>query len=622
MLVQALAEYADHYLAEELKDAAWETKPVPWQINITKQGKYSNITPRWTTDTSGKKPRQVAQTMRVPRSPVNRNSGEHPLLGTDDLAYVLGAGSWTSDKAADKEKAEKHHAAFIELIRSAATETGDEALASCVRFYENAEEVEKARAALDKAKAGELAVLAVGYGEPLVEREAINKFWNEHYRKEYATERVKGATGECIVSGKFGPIAITHEKIKGLSNLGGQASGVSLMSFDKEAFRSYGWEQNQNSPVSPNRALAYVLALNDLLKQEKGRRVNFAGIGFLYWLKNPDDINAIDLMDRYDPKQVKDKLVGKIRNIHLDPNRFYMVAVSGNGGRLRVHLWVDLALSEVQRNIEDWDKQLLVEYPKYSGEEPPPVRLWQLLYALDRDGKPDDHTVLSLIRRRIEGQPLGYSVLSATLAHLCHSGENEAKAKDKAGNKKSDPMSPTRLRVPIGLIRMCINDLFRQFPKKGYSEMSEGLDESCKIPAYVCGRLMAAYEDLQRTTARKSGVPINTTITDRFFSLASTCPSAAFAEIIDLGQKHLKKLRGLSGGAASGIEKRIMKISNLLQPGEKGPYPSDLSLEDQGLFALGYFHQKSRLISDATDVINGKLSQESSNQDDDKENQK
>ena len=60
-----------------------------------------------------------------------------------------------------------------------------------------------------------------------------------------------------------------------------------------------------------------------------------------------------------------------------------------------------------------------------------------------------------------------------------------------------------------------------------------------------------------------------------------------------------------------------MEINNLLQPTEKGPYPSDLSLEDQGLFALGYFHQKSRSISEANE---GKQTKETSNQDSDQEN--
>jgi CRISPR-associated protein Csd1 len=596
MLVQALAEYADHYLAEELKDAAWETKPAPWQINISQQGNFLNVTERRTTDTSGKKPRQVSMTMRVPRSPVNRNSGEHPLLGADDLAYVLGVGSWTPNKSADKEKAEKHHTAFVELIRSANKETGDEALASCVRFYENAEEVEKARAALDKAKAGELAVLAVGYGEPLVEREAVNEFWNEHYRKEYATERVKGATGECIVSGKFGPIVLTHEKIKGLSNLGGQASGVSLMSFDKEAFRSYGWEQNQNSPVSPDRALAYVLAFNDLLRS-KNRR-DRGGIAYLSWLKNPGDLDVQDMLERADPAQVARLLdfdpAAAQKDGRPDPNRFYMIGVSGNGGRLRVRYWVDRTLADVKSNLRNWFEQLRVEYPKYDGEEAPPVRFWQLLNALDREGKPEDSIILNLMRRSIEGLPLDYSVLTQILVRLRHPGKNN-NAKKVAG-KKDDPMSLSNLRVPMGLIRMCINDLFWQ--KKGVHKMSEGLDPNCAIPAYVCGRLMAEFENLQRAA---SGGEVNSSIVDRYFALASTYPAVAFPKIEVLAQKHLRKLRRDNRAAAVAIDGRLQDLHGLLVPSAEGAFPGKLSLEEQGFFALGYYHQKARSRAEAVD---------------------
>ena len=104
---------------------------------------------------------------------------------------------------------------------------------------------------------------------------------------------------------KTGAIAPTHEKIKGVSSLGGQASGVALMSFDKEAFRSYGWEQNQNSPVSPDRALAYVLALNDLLRSDKGKRKDIAGVGFLFWLREPAAFDLFDVLDPPDTDTVK-----------------------------------------------------------------------------------------------------------------------------------------------------------------------------------------------------------------------------------------------------------------------------------------------------------------------------
>lgn len=597
MLVQALAAYADRYLSEELNNAAWEIKPVPWQIGITMQGKFSGITPRWTEDTSGKKPRQVPMTMSIPRSPVPRNSGEHPLLGADDLAYVLGVGPWTSGKSTDREKAAKHHAAFVELIRKAAAETGDEALASCVRFYENEEGTEKARAALDKAKAGEVAVLATGYGEPLVDRESVQQYWQKHYDAAFA-ERVEGEPGECLISGSIGPIAPTHEKIKGLSNLGGQPSGVALMSFDKEAFRSYGWEQNRNSPVSPNRALAYVLALNDLLRSKTHRR-DRGGIAYLYWTRDPEEFNVEDLLDEPDPAQI-----GKLLDFntemafgkHPDPNRFYMAGVSGNGGRLRVRYWFDSTLIDVKKNLRNWFEQLRVEYPKYDGDAAPPARFWQLLYALDREGKPEDALVLALTRRAIEGLPLGVSVLAKSLARLRHPGDSLGAKKDSA--KKSDSMDLAKLRVPMGLIRMCVNDLLLQ--KKGVGEMSEGLDPNCALPAYVCGRLMAEFENLQRAANGE----VNSSILDRYYALASTYPAAAFPKVEALAQKHLRKLRRDNRAAAVAIDGRLQDLHNLLAPSPKGAYPGKLSIEEQGLFALGYYHQKAHSRAEATDKKN------------------
>jgi len=364
---------------------------------------------RTMTTIKGKKQVRSAVEMKVPRSPVNRNSGEHPLLGTDDIAYVLGAGPWTPDKSADKEKAEKHHEAFVALIGKAAAKTGDAALQSCVRFYANAVEVEKARNALREAKPGALVALSVG--EPLVDQEAVQQFWRSHYQREFAG-RMEGSNDECMISGKLGPIAPTHEKIKGLSSLGGRAE-VGLMSFDKPAFCSYGWEQNRNSPVSPDRALAYVLAFNNLLKQDKDQRRDRGGIGFLYWLRNPADIDVLDFLERADPQQVA-RLLDFIPSANPDPNRFYMVGVSGNGGRLRVRYWADLALTVVKQNLQDWHRQLRVEYPW----DRPPVNLWHIRYALNRDGELSGQLELALERRAIEGFALGYSMLSEALKCL------------------------------------------------------------------------------------------------------------------------------------------------------------------------------------------------------------
>lgn len=599
MFVQALAEYADNNLASALNDVAWEMKPVPWLIEISQQGTFLAVTPRMTSVQRGKKEVQVPAPMSVPRSPVNRNSGHHPLLAVDDIAYVLGVGAWTPSSEADQEKAAKHFEAFVSLTARAANQTEDPALAACARFYGSPAEVEKARTALAEAKAGSLVGLSVS--GPLVDRPAVQAFWRDHYQKAF-TGRMEGSTGECLISGNTGVIAPTHEKIKGVSSLGGQAAGVLLMSFDKEAFRSYGWNQNENSPVSPDRAMAYVLALNDLLRINGGHRRDVAGVGFLYWLRSPDDLDVFDIMNLADPQQVS-RLLSLQPQADPDPNRFYMAGVSGNGGRLRVRYWVTEALPELKRNLQNWHLQLRLHYP---WPDPHPVQLWQLLSAIDRDGEPPAHHAIALLRRALEGsaQPLGYSILSAALNRLRHPGDSlQAGGKDR----KADPYSLQRLRVPLSLVRLCLNDID---PWKG-TLMTEGLNESCDLPAYVCGRLMAELENLQRESVssetgkrqapdgEKKRGDINLTVTDRYFSLASTYPAVAFPRMIMLAQKHKRKLRRDNAPAAYAIDTRLQQLHGLLKPSEKGPYPARLGLADQGLFTLGYYHQKAWSVAQA-----------------------
>ena len=315
-----------------------------------------NVLQRSSTVMRGKNMIQIPALNSVPRSPVNRASGDYPLLGTDDIGYILGVGAWTPNTEAAKRKEQRHNKAFILLLAKAAAETGDSALTSCIHFYSHPKEVEKARFALREVNPGTIVGLSVD--KPLGQREIVRQFWREHFQREFY-KRMMNSEGECMVSGKFGPIALTHEKIKGLTNLGGQASGVSLISFAKDAFCSYGWKQNRNSPVSPDKSLAYVLAFNDLLKQHKGRRKDLGGIGFLSWLESPADLNVFNLMEEGESTRVKNLLDLNPRD-DLDTNRLYLVAVSGNGGRLRLHHWAELTLKQVKSNLHNWHQQLRI----------------------------------------------------------------------------------------------------------------------------------------------------------------------------------------------------------------------------------------------------------------------
>jgi CRISPR-associated protein Csd1 len=569
MFVQALAQYADtnKELREALSNIAWEERPVPYLIELATDGSFLNVVQRMMPVVRGKKTISVPQPLKVARSPVNRNSGHHPLLAADEIAYVLGVGAWTVEKDIDKHT--KHHEAFVALIGNAAKVTLDEALQGCERFYSDPDQVERARVAMKEAKPGSLVALSVG--GPVVLRPAIRSYWTEHYGAKFQ-ERVGAGVGECLISGRFGPIAPTHEKIKGTARLGGQPAGVSLMSFDKDAFRSYGWEQNENSPVSPDRAMAYVLALNDLLRTDKGHRRDLAGVGFIFWLKKPETFDPFLALEKPHEEQVAAMLSLDPGVADFEPNEFYLAGVSGNGGRLRVRYWVTESLEKIKHNLHDWFDGMRVA--RCYGEPIEPVRFWQLFQAIDRTGEPPAHRVIALLRRALEGpsQPLGYPMLATALGRMRHAGD----------------WSPAQL----GLVRMCVNDVMHA-QKKGEQPMTESLDTGQRNPAYICGRLLAEYEGLQY---RASGdTKVNLSVADRYYSLASTNPKIAFPRVVDLGQKHLRKLRRDGPGAAVAIEQRIQELCEIIG----FVFPPMLSLEDQGRFALGYHHQRAQSMAQA-----------------------
>ena len=77
---------------------------------------------------------------------------------------------------------------------------------------------------------------------------------------------------------------------------------------------------------------------------------------------------------------------------------------------------------------------------------------------------------------------------------------------------------------------------------------------------------------------------INATIKDKYFNSASSTPSRVFPALINLAQKHLRKL---DKGWSISYSKQLTELTDKL--GEA--FPDRLSLPQQGAFQLGYYHQ-------------------------------
>ena len=140
----------------------------------------------------------------------------------------------------------------------------------------------------------------------------------------------------------------------------------------------------------------------------------------------------------------------------------------------------------------------------------------------------------------------------------------------------------------VAAVRACLarNSRLQLNPK----EVPVALDTSRTDPGYVSGRLFALLEKIQSDSAEGD---LNATIKDRYFSAAGATPALVFPRLIRLSQHHLAKMEG---GQKVYYERQLGEVVGKLRE-----FPGYLPLEDQGLFAIGYFHQRQDLFTSKKD---------------------
>jgi len=100
--------------------------------------------------------------------------------------------------------------------------------------------------------------------------------------------------------------------------------------------------------------------------------------------------------------------------------------------------------------------------------------------------------------------------------------------------------------------------------------------------AYHLGRLFAA---LEKTQEDPTDGKLNATIKDRYFGAASATPATVFPRLLRLHQHHMNKIE--NPGLRINREKLVREICGRIHR-----FPLHLSLERQGLFFIGYYHQR------------------------------
>ncbi|MBL8678792.1 MAG: type I-C CRISPR-associated protein Cas8c/Csd1 [Myxococcales bacterium] len=647
-MLHALVEYAER--KGLMEDTAFVMRPVSFVIVLDADGKVVQVQSNF--DERGK-----AREKRVPVPPLGRTVAVKSGFLVDNAQYALGQPKKVDEDTEAKQKAGEDKAkrnaderalAFAESVNEALRECDDDGLRALSRFCADLD-AQRARvhaialvpakgaakkgakkAAKKGAKKADAQVesepAALVASEPHVwsgdetiafaldtdrgmlvhERESVAAWW----RKRVSAQSDEGTVARCVVTGDVSPMVKLHPALKRVPEA--QSSGAFLVSFNAAAFRSWGFEQGENAPMSSHAATAYARAINAMLSEDKGRGRRFRqGVQvaddsvMIYWSKPAEGANEgpeledviVDLLDssggasEADPESYRRQIDAVWKHLEVVPlddvSRFYAATLGSNASRVVVRDWFETTAAEVKRNVQWWFESLLVGEPRDPAHpwRPPTVR--ELLRVMQSRPEADgDKGGLSsalaarLVRSALYGEPLGAEFLRAALARI----------RLPSGDGTSDRRA---LDVRMGLIRACL----RRPAWTERREVTVALNPKNTEVSYVLGRLFSVLESLQ---LQAQGQDLNASIRDKFFASASTTPAAVFGPLLQRAQHHIAKL---DNGAA---DRELGEVMDLL---DGAPLPAVLNLEQQGLFALGYYHQRShtfRRIAEAKEAKRSK----------------
>lgn len=601
MILQALASYYGRLLDDQSVDVAepgFSTEKIHYEILLGPDGSLRSIDNIQQTPEKGSKllPRMVT----VPEPDKTRRGLKIAAnFLWDNTGYLLGA-----DTKENPARAREQFAAFRKLAHTLGDALEDVGVRAVLAFLDDWNPDDAASLAGWEDMAGLNAVFRLdgelGY---IHNRLVVREAWLRHL-----DAKAGGEEGFCLVTGKPAVPARLHPSVKGVR--GAQSSGAALVSFNLDAFTSYGKEQNYNAPVGERAAFAYVTALNHMLargseqKKQLGgtaeairqaaygdapaprRRVLMVGDATtVFWTEkttqaeydfgaffdNPesgDDAHDGEVMQRL-RKLVSAVAAGKEPDL-VDGDEagtpFYILGLSPNAARLSVRFWYPSTVKEIMRRIGQHFADLSIEkaHPK-NPEFPSP---WLLLIETAPLRKTENISPTlggELMRAVITGAPYPKSLYTRIIARI-----------------RAD-QEVTYLRA--ALLKASLNRAKRKGALSDttmQTEVTVSLDPNNTNIGYLLGRLFAVLEKAQQEAIKG----INATIKDRFYGSASATPRSVFPRLLHMAQHHISKS---DYGYVSDI--LLAKITERMSANQG--FPAHLSLNDQGMFALGYYHQRN-----------------------------
>ena len=573
MILQALVKHYENLVEEEkVSKQGWCSAKVSYEIELSKEGEIKNIICLKIEEERGKKTVIRPQNLLVPEM-VTRSSGVSANFLCDNAKYLLGISQEKDEK--NKKRAEECFLAardkHLSLLNHA---EGEMAKAICLFFQnwkpEKAMKYPKISENWEDITDGGNLIFGMGthYAQDDMQ---IKRIWDN--RKMEINQEAKGI---CLVTGEQEEISRIHRGIKGVP--GAQSSGAALVSFNAPSFESYGKEQSYNAPVGKYAEFAYTTALNYLLSDRKYSLqigdtmvVFWAESGktdyqdaFLKCMETPID-NQEELKGLFERIQEGKPII--IKGNELNPEqRFFILGLAPNAARLSVRFFYENSFGKILTNISEHYKRMEIIKPKWEENQYLGVQemLFETVNKKSTDKKPISNMATMTFRAILSGDRYPARLYSDTLIRI-RAEQDEKKLSWKR----------------MSIIKTYLIHNYKW--KEGENYM--GLNEESNDIAYVLGRLFSVLESIQAD----ANPGIQATIRDRYFNSACGTPASVFPVLIKLKNSHMKKIGREKEGTKKYYEKLFADI--MWKINEQEGFPKRLSLEEQGKFALGYYHQ-------------------------------
>ncbi|SFD64747.1 type I-C CRISPR-associated protein Cas8c/Csd1 [Streptomyces aidingensis] len=568
MLLQRLSEYAER-ATDELPAEYHRAKVIDRVLLLAEDGKFAELEDR-------RKPAKLRDQALIEHVPHVQRSGTKvpPYLLVDTAEFVLGVPKVNGRNApTDKDRAEaqRRHAAYRELaLRWADTAPHDPA-AAAVRTFLTAPDA--AWPATEDVGHKEMIALRVGT-RWLHTLPSVQRLWAEVVR-----ERKGGGedrSGLCLVCGTHGALLTTiPEPVKkgSVPTAGGSNEGQ-LVSINSAAQGRNGIQQLTNTPICHRCGSHAMASLNHLLSSRtQCRRFKDHG-AFVWWTRRPgEDPDLVTTLNDQPDEATIARLIGSIQDqpTHravsgVDADAFYGLTIGLNNARIVVRDWLDVPVADVKRTLGLWFSQHGIHEGWKGRIRHVPVWLMALCCGrwngerYVRDSAPVGLET-ELLFAALHGSRLPARVLPMLMQRIHADRHIDAPR--------------------VALIRLALNRL----DECRKAEMPDALDDADNHPVYLWGRMFAVLEEIQR-----SAIPdLNTSLRDKYFSVAATAPRATMVQLLRNANAHLKRLGRDNRGAMTALDSRLREFMGRVP---RTGLPQHLSVLEQCDFVMGYYHQR------------------------------